>query len=84
MSKFYYTYVLKSLKNNEFYIGWTNDLITRINKHNKGLVLATKSKLPFKLVYYEACLLKEAAIKREKSLKTGFGRRYLKRRVGKV
>lgn len=81
MSKFYYTYVLKSLKNEDLYIGWTNDLVSRVNNHNKGKILSTKSKIPFKLVYYEACLSKEAAIKREKVLKTGFGRKYLKRRI---
>jgi putative endonuclease len=84
MAKFFYTYVLESLKDKEFYIGWTNDLVSRVNKHNKRLVFATKSKSPFKLIYYEACLSRKLAIKREKSLKTGFGRRYLKRRVGKV
>jgi len=34
------------------------------------------------LVYYEACLEKDNAVKREKELKTGFGRAYLKRRIG--
>lgn len=65
----------------KLYIGWTDDLKSRIQKHNKGLALSTKSRIPFKLVYYEACLEKEKAIKREKTLKTGFGRKYLLSRI---
>ncbi|MBT7007072.1 GIY-YIG nuclease family protein [Candidatus Falkowbacteria bacterium] len=78
---FYFTYVLKSLKDQKFYIGWTDNLTNRFEKHNKGLVNATKTRLSFKIVYYEVCLSKEGAIKREKQLKTGFGRAYLKRRL---
>ena len=81
MNSFYYTYVLKSLKDGKLYTGWTNDLRKRIVKHSKGLVNSTKDRLPFKLVYFEACLSKEGAIKREKVLKTGFGRKYLKQRI---
>ena len=77
----YYTYVLRSRKDLELYIGWTDDLQSRFYKHQKGLVKSTKNRRPFKLVYYEACLSKESAVKREKQLKTGFGRRYLKNRI---
>lgn len=81
MSNFFYTYVLRSLKDGKLYIGWTDDLKSRINKHNKGLVTNTKSRIPFELLYYEACKSKENAVKREKALKTGFGRKYLKTRL---
>ncbi len=77
----FYTYVIRSKKDNKFYIGWTNNLVKRLEVHNKGLVEATKNRIPFQLVYYEACLVKDKAIKREKYFKTGFGRRYLKDRV---
>ena len=79
---FYYTYVLRSLKDKNFYVGWTSDLKSRVREHNSGEVKATKNRTPFKLVYYEACLDKDGAIKREKQLKSGFGRAYLKRRLG--
>jgi len=82
MSKFYYTYVLRSLKDRELYIGWSDDLRQRIKAHNSGNVEATKGRLPMKLVYYEACLVEKSAIKREKALKTGFGRKYLRERLG--
>ena len=79
--KFYYTYVLMSVKDNNFYIGYTDNLDKRLKKHNSGLVRATKARLPLKLVYFEACLNKYGAIKREKVLKTGFGRKYIKSRI---
>jgi putative endonuclease len=50
-------------------------------EHNNGMVSATKYRRPLKLIYYEACLSEEMAIAREKQLKTGFGRAYLKRRL---
>jgi len=79
--KFYYTYVLQSKKDNSLYTGWSDNLVLRIRKHNEGKVNATKDRFPLVLIYYEACLSKENAIKREKSLKTGFGRKYLKERL---
>jgi putative endonuclease len=77
----FYTYVLKSLKDNNLYVGFSKDLKNRLNEHNKGLVPATKNRRPLKIVYYEACLNYNKAVEREKSLKTGFGKAYLKRRI---
>ncbi len=77
----FYTYVLKSEKDGNLYVGWTNNLKQRFKRHQDGQVKSTKNRLPLKLVYYEACLNKESAIKREKQLKTGFGRKYLKNRI---
>ena len=77
----YYNYVLQSLKDRDFYTGCTNDLKRRFAEHNNGLVESTKSRIPFKLVYYEACLSKQGAFKREKYLKTAWGKRYIKNRL---
>lgn len=77
----YYTYVLRSKRDGQFYIGQTEELNRRLEEHNNGLVQATEYRRPLELIYYEACLSKEKAIKREKYFKTGFGRRYLKDRV---
>lgn len=77
----YYTYVLKSKKDRKLYVGFTKDLKKRVIEHESGLVASTKSRRPFDLVYYEACLIEEKAIKREKYFKTGFGRRFLKNRI---
>lgn len=77
----YFVYVIKSEKDGKIYTGHTNNLAVRLKTHNAGLVLATRNRRPFKLLYYEGSNILEDAIKREKSLKTGFGRAYLKRRL---
>jgi putative endonuclease len=77
----HYTYVLLSKKNKEFYTGTTGDLSKRLKQHKEGRVSSTKHKRPLKLIYYEACLGKDDAYRREKYLKTGMGKRYLKRRL---
>ena len=77
----FYTYVLLSEKDESFYVGFTEDLRARLEKHSSGKVKSTASRRPLKLVYYEACLHERDAIKREKYFKTGFGRRFLKNRL---
>ncbi len=77
----FYTYVLKSKKDDKLYIGFSSDLKNRLQEHNRGLVEATKGRIPLEIVYYEACLNEKKAIEREKILKTGFGRLYLKKRI---
>ena len=76
--------MLRSLKDNKLYVGRSDDVITRLNQHNDGCVASTAGRKPFELVYYEACLRKVDAIEREKQLKTGFGRAYLKRRISSI
>jgi putative endonuclease len=77
----YYVYVLKSLKTGRLYTGSTGDLKRRFEEHNKGYEPSTKDMAPFELVYYEACKGKYDALKREKYLKTAYGKRYLKNRL---
>jgi len=77
----YYIYVLRSKKDRNFYVGYTKDLKVRLELHNKGKVDSTKSRIPLKLVYYEACLNKDDALKRERYLKTNYGKRYIKNRI---
>ena len=79
--KMYFTYVLRSQKDNQFYIGFTKDLKARIALHNSGKVRSTTGRHPLSLIYYEACLSETDAINREKYLKTGYGRRYLNNRL---
>ena len=81
MKNYYYTYVLLSQKDHKFYVGYTDNLETRVEKHNAGKVKSTKNRRPLKLVYAEACLNKDDSIHREKYLKTTYGRRYIKNRV---
>ena len=77
----YYTYVLYSKKDGNFYTGFTQDLKQRFEHHNKGYVESTKGRRPLKLVYYEACLNKDDATHREKYLKTYNGKAYIRRRL---
>ena len=81
MIMFFYVYLLKSLNFNEFYIGYTNNLRERLEKHNHGLVFSTKRYMPWQLIYYEACLNQEDAKRREKYFKTSQRSRLLKRRL---
>ena len=63
----FYCYILKSEINGAYYIGSCQDVITRLEQHNKFLVPATKRYAPWKLVHKEKFVtLKEA---RNKELK---------------
>ena len=77
----YYTYLLQSAKDKQFYTGFTKDLKLRFELHNKGKIESTKNRRPFDLIYYEACLDRNDAAKREKYLKTYHGKMFLKRRL---
>jgi putative endonuclease len=77
----FYTYVLQSEKDLKFYTGFTKDLKLRFEQHNKRLVESTKNRVPFRLVYYEACLEKKDALKREKYLKSYHGKMFIKKRL---
>ena len=76
-----YVYVMLSLKDNEFYTGYTADLDRRFEDHRQGRVNSTRDRRPLQLVYYEACVAMEDALKREKYLKTTWGKRYLRNRL---
>lgn len=78
----YYIYILKSLKSNKLYIGYTNNLIRRLGEHNSGLSFETKKYKPWELLYLEGYANINDAKDREKKLKQ-FGKVYsqLKRRI---
>ena len=72
-------YVLESKKDKSLYIGYSNDIKRRLREHNEGKSLATRKKHPFKLIYCELFAIRADALEREKYLKSGWGRNYLKR-----
>lgn len=78
---FSYVYVLESTQNNNLYIGFTTDLRKRVTEHNQKVTRSTKAYVPWRLIYYEACLNKNDAQRREKYLKSNQGARLLKRRL---
>ena len=79
--KYFYTYILKSDKDNNLYVGYTKNLLKRIDEHNSGKVESTKKRTPLKLIYWEGCLNQQDATRREKYLKTAWGKRYTKNRL---
>ena len=74
----FYVYVLRSESDYGFYIGFSTDLKRRMAEHIQGASFATKSRGPWKLIYYEAYTEREDAEGREKFLKSGAGRRFLR------
>ncbi|MDR3564761.1 MAG: GIY-YIG nuclease family protein [Negativicutes bacterium] len=72
---------MRSLTDGNFYVGLTQDLRNRINQHQAGEVQSTRTRRPFELIYYEACQNVQDAARREKYLKTAWGKRYLKQRM---
>lgn len=78
---FYYTYILKSVRDGQFYTGSTNDLRKRLRRHTTGQVISTVDRRPLDLLYYETCMDQADAFAREKYLKTGMGKRYIKNRL---
>ena len=79
----HYVYTLLSEQDGHFYTGSTNDLKRRFEEHTTGRVNSTKNRRPMKLIYYEACTNEEDARKRERYLKSGMGKKYLKNRLEK-
>lgn len=74
-------YVLRSETDSGLYIGYSADLRKRIAQHKRGASVATSYRGPWKLIYYEAYVEQADAIGREKFLKSGSGRSYLKRQL---
>jgi putative endonuclease len=74
----WYVYVIESKKNGDLYKGFCGDIQKRLQEHNSGQTYSTKNGIPWKLVYCEIFVCKEDAIAREKYLKTGWGRNFLK------
>ena len=74
----FYVYILQSETDDGLYIGFTTDLRLRLKQHQAGESFATSYRGPWKLIYYEAYLDERDALGRERYLKSGGGRRFLK------
>ncbi|TSC54165.1 MAG: putative endonuclease [Microgenomates group bacterium LiPW_31] len=78
----YFVYLLESDKDKSWYIGFTPESpFKRLNKHNSGSEYYTKRKLSWKLIYFEAYFDRNDATNREKFLKSGAGRNFLKKQI---
>ncbi len=78
---YYFAYVLYSKRFDKFYIGYTDNLPQRLADHRSGKVHTTYRMNDLKLAYYEGCIIKRDAQDRERQLKTGYGRAYLRKRL---
>ena len=70
-------YILKSVKSDRYYIGFSQDLERRLGEHNSGKVRATKYSRPWQLVYSEEHADATSARQREQQLKRMKSRVYL-------
>ncbi len=75
----YIVYAISSVHRNYVYIGMTNNLNRRLSEHNKGYNKTTRPYAPFVLLYSEPVPNRIEARKREKYLKSGVGREFLKK-----
>jgi predicted GIY-YIG superfamily endonuclease len=79
---FLYMYYVYSLKCKDgFYVGCTDDLRARLERHQRGYVKATSSRLPVKLEFYIAIQNRNKAFEFEKYLKSGSGRAFLNKHL---
>ena len=74
----FYVYAISSRVKNYIYVGLTNNLERRLKEHNNGRSKTTKSYVPFDLLYSEILESRKAARIREKYLKSGVGKEFLK------
>jgi putative endonuclease len=72
--KFYYVYLLHNTSKDFIYIGYSHNLKSRYDSHNKGENKSTKVYVPLELIHYEAYKNKTDAKRREDYLKTNRGR----------
>jgi putative endonuclease len=74
----HYVYVLRSTTDNGFYIDYSANLRKRFSEHATGGSFATSHRGAWNLIYYEAYVEQRDALGREKYLKSGSGRKFLK------
>ena len=79
----YYVYIIKSLNYNTRYVGSTDDINKRINEHNLGKCRYTSGRKPWQLIHKEEYQTRREAMRREKFLKSGQGRKYLNKLLTK-
>ena len=63
-------YIIYNERHDRYYIGQTNNLDSRVKRHNSGQVRSTKAYLPWVLVYKEIFESRSLAVRREKYLKS--------------
>jgi putative endonuclease len=80
----YFVYILHSLNKDRYYIGQTDNLILRLDRHNQGEVRSTAHGAPWKLVYWEKHESRSMAMTREKEIKSQKNRRFIEALIAKL
>jgi putative endonuclease len=65
----YFVYIIKSQKDGSYYMGHTQDLDSRLQRHNQGRVKYTESRRPWELAYIEKYSDRSSAMVREEEIK---------------
>jgi len=77
----YHVYILQSISDGSYYIGYTKNLNKRFLQHNKAKTGYSARKIPWQLVYSESFDNKTAAILRERFLKAQKSRDFIRRLI---
>ncbi len=73
----YFVYIIQSEKDGSYYIGSTQDITERLERHNQGRSKYTKLKRPWNLMYYEEYPNRSDAVKRENQIKRRKDKEYI-------
>jgi putative endonuclease len=77
----YFVYAIQSKVDKRLYIGLSKDVEKRVKSHNNGETFSTKGYRPWALVYKEEIGERKQAREREKYLKSGAGKEYIKNKI---
>ncbi len=77
----YFVYILQSLKDGSYYVGTTQDLSQRMERHNQGRSKYTKAKRPWQVIYSEEYRDRSTAMKREYEIKSRKAKGYIENLV---
>ena len=80
----YFVYFLVSEKNNDLYVGSTEDVKKRVGLHNAGKVKSTKAYRPWRLLGFERYESRSEAVKRERFFKAHQQKEILKKKYGLI
>ena len=77
----WFVYIIYSPSIDKYYVGHTDNLDWRLERHNAGWGKFTKRGIPWKLVYFEEFETKSEAIKRENQIKRKKSRKYIEKLI---
>lgn len=72
-----FVYILYSASLDRFYVGQTQDLEVRLQRHNSGRNKSTKAGVPWEMVHFGTCVDRTEAVRKETKIKNLGSKRYL-------